>query len=143
MNVLLSIKPEFGEQILSGEKRYEFRKTGFRDPDLVDTVIMYASAPVQKIIGCFTIGDVVESSPNLLWERFGSESGIDEERFKEYFAEKDTGYAIHVNQPRRFSTPIDPWTHIEEFRPPVSFEYVDDEFDFILDGKPAEGFVSD
>ncbi|MBI6731014.1 ASCH domain-containing protein, partial [Pseudomonas amygdali] len=42
MKVLLSIKPEYAEKILQGEKRFEFRKSVFKNPD-VRTVVIYAT----------------------------------------------------------------------------------------------------
>ena len=38
MKVLLSIKPEFAEKIFNGTKKYEFRKSIFKNKD-VDKVI--------------------------------------------------------------------------------------------------------
>lgn len=133
MNVLLSIKPEFAEKILRGKKKYEFRKTAFRDDSLVDTVILYASAPSQQIVGMFTIDEVFETNPENLWERFGSESGIDDkERFMQYFKEHEQGYAFEISDPHRLSPPVDPRQHFENFRPPVSFQYANGEFDFLV-----------
>lgn len=43
MKVLLSIKPEFAEKIFSGEKKFEFRRSIFKDKT-VKTVLVYASA---------------------------------------------------------------------------------------------------
>ena len=48
-NVLLSIKPEFAEKIFQGVKRYEFRKALFKNRE-VEKIIVYASAPVSKVI---------------------------------------------------------------------------------------------
>jgi type I restriction enzyme S subunit len=134
MNVLLSIKPEFAEKILSGKKRYEFRKQRFSDPSAIDTIILYASSPVQKIVGMFSISDIIPERPRILWNRFRDESGIDSyERFAEYFDDTDTGYAIEIDDVVRFDEPIDPWRHVDDFRPPVSFQYVDGELEFVLE----------
>lgn len=133
MNVLLSIKPEFAEKILQGEKGYEFRKTGFRDPSAVEIVIMYASSPVQKIVGYFTIKKVVESQPDDLWNRFGTESGLERFRFMDYFEEAETGYAIEIGELQRLSIPLDPSCHLDDFRPPVSFQYVNGDLKFVFD----------
>jgi type I restriction enzyme S subunit len=134
VNVLLSIEPGFAKKILSGEKRYEFRKTTFRDPDVVEQVFLYASSPVQEIVGAFTLSSVIADSPEALWNRFRNESGIESyERFAEYFGDTDTGYAIEIDDVVRFDEPIDPWRHVDDFRPPVSFQYVDGELDSVLD----------
>lgn len=135
MNVLLSIKPEFAEKILAGEKGYEFRKTSFRDPGSVDIIYMYASSPVQKIVGSFALNEVIEDSPETLWRLYGSESGIKQRtRFLNYFSQTETGYAFEIDQPQRLSTPKDPQQCFEDFHPPMSFRYVDDDFQVRLDG---------
>mgnify|MGYP000574977599 CR=1 FL=1 len=126
MNVLLSIKPEFAEKILSGEKRYEFRKTRFRDPSSVGKIYLYSSSPIQRIVGQFTLGSIIEDKPEYLWEKHGTESGIaSRERFMGYFEGRDVGYALEVTNSSRFPEPIDPWKSVDNFRPPVSFEYLD------------------
>lgn len=132
MNVLLSIKPEFAEKILSGEKQYEFRKTRFRDPSSVERIYLYSSSPIQRIVGQFTLGGITEDKPEKLWEEHGTESGLDSrERFMKYFKGKEMGYALEVTTPLRFSEPIDPWKAADDFRPPVSFEYLNSTPDFL------------
>lgn len=126
MNALLSIKPEFAEKILAGEKQYEFRRTTFRDAESVDCVYLYASSPVKQIVGAFTIQRVVEATPTELWELFGDQSGIEKrERFIDYFEGVETGYAIETDAVHRFRSPIDPNEMFDEFVPPVSFHYLD------------------
>ncbi|WP_148416484.1 hypothetical protein [Haloferax sp. KTX1] len=137
MNVLLSIKPEFAEKILDQEKRYEFRKTRFQDPSRIETIYLYASSPVQEIVGSFSLDEVIEGPPEQLWQDFGAVSGIDDRsRFMDYFGDADTGYAIEVDSTSRFERSIDPRQHIDDFRPPVSFQYLRDEHDFLIDYSP-------
>jgi len=82
MNALLAIKPEFAEKILAGEKRYEFRRTAFRDSAEIEFIYLYASAPVKRVVGLFTSERIIEASPTELWELFGEESGMEnKERF--------------------------------------------------------------
>ena len=52
MKVVLSIKPEFANKIFDGSKKFEFRKVIFKN-EKIKTVIVYASSPVQKVIGGF------------------------------------------------------------------------------------------
>ena len=56
--VLLSIRPEFAEKILDGRKRFEFRRTIFRDTNVTKAII-YASRPVCRVIGEFEIEEVL------------------------------------------------------------------------------------
>ena len=133
MNALLSIKPEFAEKILTREKRYEFRKTRFRDPSKVDTVIMYSSSPDQEIVGTFTFENVIQDDPEDLWDDFGDVSGIeDRSRFLNYFSNSETGYAIEIKDVCRLPSPVDPRSHFEDFRPPVSFQYVNGDYNHLI-----------
>ena len=54
MKILLSIKPEFVEEIFSGRKKFEYRKAIFTNKK-VTSVIVYSTMPVGKIVGEFTI----------------------------------------------------------------------------------------
>lgn len=135
MNVLLSIKPEFAEKILTGEKQYEFRKTRFSKANYGDKVFLYASSPVQHLVGEFTIGQVIEKSPQELWTRFQDESGIeDSQRFFDYFDGDELGYAVTVTDPKQFEVPIDPYDCMNDFHPPVSFKYVTNQLSNALSG---------
>jgi type I restriction enzyme S subunit len=136
MNALLSIKPEFAEKILSGGKQYEFRKTLFSDPEEVDTIFLYASSPVQRVVGAFTMADVISDAPADLWEKYGHSSGIsDRSRFMSYFDGAEEGYAIKIGQVHEFDTPIDPSQVVDDFSPPVSFYYMREDSDFNMTPK--------
>ena len=54
MKILLSIKPEFVEKIISGEKKFEFRKS-LPKRDGITTVVVYSTMPVGKVIGEFKV----------------------------------------------------------------------------------------
>ncbi|QHS55370.1 ASCH domain-containing protein [Mucilaginibacter sp. 14171R-50] len=95
MKVVLSIKPEFAFKIFNGTKRFEFRKAIFKNP-LVKQVIVYASSPVQRVIGEFEIEEILKCDKKLLWELTKQESGITEDFFFQYFKEKKDGYAIRI-----------------------------------------------
>lgn len=64
MNIILSVKSQFVEKILSKEKRYEFRKIIPRE---VEKVFIYSSVPDKKIVGYFNYDVVIEDSPTNLW----------------------------------------------------------------------------
>ena len=50
MKILLSIKPNYVEEIICGTKLYEFRKTLYRRRD-VKTIVVYSSSPVCRVVG--------------------------------------------------------------------------------------------
>lgn len=122
MNVLLSIKPEFANKIFSGKKKFEYRKAIFKRTD-VNKVIVYASAPVSKVIGEFEIDHIISDEVSSLWNKTRNHSGISQDFFFEYFNGRQVGHAIRVKNYVRYS---DPCCIEEKFgiRPPQSFVYV-------------------
>lgn len=122
MKVLLSIKPEFAEKIFSGEKKYEFRRTIFKNKN-VKTIVVYASAPVQKIIGEFHIESVLVDEISVLWKKTQDFSGISENYFFDYFRDKSLGYAIKVKKFKKYKKPV---CLREKYNltPPQSFLYL-------------------
>lgn len=122
--VLLSIKPKYVREILSGAKKYEFRKQIFKD-ESIKTVFIYSSSPQKKIVACFRVGKIVEGHPDYLWEQFWDVSGLSEKDFFEYFSDRDTGYAIRIDELEPFPKPVDPNTVFEQFVAPQSFCYIE------------------
>lgn len=125
MRVLLSIKPEFASQIFNGTKRFEFRKTAFKDPR-VRIVVVYVTSPVGMIVGEFDIIDVVSEEPSRLWSRTKQYAGISEEYFSEYFSGRSRGVALAIGEVREYPKPIDPAKLIQNFTAPQSYMYLDD-----------------
>lgn len=124
MNVLLSIKPMYANAILDGEKKYEFRKSIFRDKN-VKKVYIYSSSPVKKIVGVFIVGGIIEDHPKRIWEKCWRNSGIAEDDFIAYFSGREKGYAIMIENPEPLDKPIDPRSIYRDFVPPQSFYYFD------------------
>lgn len=124
MNVILSIRPTFCKMILSGQKVYEYRKRIFTRSD-VDKVYVYASKPICKIVGFFTIDEVIEDSPNVMWEKTHEGSGITKEYFDAYFRGCDMAHAIAIGEVVKLDTPIDPKEVIKNFTAPQNYRYVD------------------
>ena len=123
MNVLLSVKPKYANEIISGRKKYEFRKSIFKRED-IKKMYIYSSSPVKKIIAIVDIDGVLSDSPQKLWEQCHEDAGISEREFFNYFKKLDTGYAIKISNIQEFASPIDPYHLDEDFRPPQSFYYL-------------------
>lgn len=125
MKVLLSIKPEFAFKIFDGEKKFEFRKVIFKNPD-IRTVVVYASSPVKQVIGEFEIDDILSSSPDEIWELTKNYSGISEMYFHEYFENRLVAHAIKIKNTKRYKRPM---SLKEDFNvlPPQSYLYLNEE----------------
>ena len=94
MNAILSIKPQFVEEIVAGKKKFEYRKSVFKQP--VEKVFVYASAPISKVIGEFQPVDVVVGTPGDVWKETNKFSGITKNFFDEYYKGRKTAYAIVI-----------------------------------------------
>lgn len=122
MKVLLSIKPEFAIKIFEGTKKYEFRRILFKNKS-VNKVIVYASAPISKVIGEFDIEAVLNQELSKLWNETEEYSGITKDFYDSYFVGKNNGFAIKVKNAIRYKNDL---CLMESFgvKPPQSFMYV-------------------
>jgi predicted transcriptional regulator len=121
--VLLSIKPPFARAILDGTKGFEFRRAIFREKH-VATVVVYASSPVQEVIGEFSIGEIIEADPEQVWRQTRHAAGISKEYFDTYFSGAAMAYAIEVRRPRRYRRPLQLWEDLDVHCAPQSFCYI-------------------
>lgn len=124
MKVLLSIKPEFVEKIFSGEKKFEYRKSVFKQQD-IDTVVIYSTMPVGMIVGEFKFKMIHSNTPKIIWKETKQYSGITKEFFYDYFKNKNTAFAIEIEQVRKYKKPINPRTKFGNFTAPQSFCYLE------------------
>lgn len=122
MRVLLSIKPKFAELIFNGSKKFEYRKSIFKNKN-IKTIVVYASSPMQKVIGEFEIDQILNRELPELWDITKEHAGIEESYFYEYFSEKENGYAIKIKEVKRYDVPL---SLKENFNvtPPQSFLYL-------------------
>ena len=121
--VLLSIKPEFAHKIFDGTKKYEFRKQIFKDSS-VKKVIVYSSSPEQKVIGEFTIDDILNDTPSDLWLQTRDYSGITQSFYEEYFRGRKNAYAIKVASTKLYEQKKN-LSDFDIIYPPQSFAYVE------------------
>lgn len=124
MKVLLSIKPKYVERIFKGNKKYEYRKRIFKDLE-VDTIIVYSTSPIKKVVGQFKINNIIEENPIYIWEHTKEYSGINKEEYDKYFEGRDKGFAIGIKETEIYDKPMD----LSEFNlnlkhPPQSFMYI-------------------
>lgn len=121
MNVILSIKPEFVEKIFSGEKKYEYRKVLFKQK--VDTVYIYASRPISKIVGEFKIEEIICDTPENIWNLTKEQSGVTKKFFYKYYEGKDKGVALKIKDCKEYEEGVNPGSLVTNFKVPQSFIY--------------------
>jgi type I restriction enzyme S subunit len=123
MNVLLSIKPVYVDEIVKGNKKYEFRRIIFKNKK-IKRIYIYATAPVGKIVASFAVRKVIEDSPTALWRKCRRSAGISRKDFFEYFKGAKRAFAIQIGLVEHFDEPVDPFSVIEDFTAPQSFFYL-------------------
>lgn len=101
--ILLSIKPEFSAKILSGEKKYEYRKHLPREK--IDRIIIYSSAPDKKVVGEVTVIGALEMNPTRLWEQTKRGSGISRSKYRQYFKNRKRAFAFRLGDAMTYDAP--------------------------------------
>src|SRR5436309_314188 len=64
---LLSIKPPYAAAILSGRKRYEYRRAAFTTK--IKVVVVYVTMPVKQVVAEFDVVRIISEPPAALWRR--------------------------------------------------------------------------
>ena len=120
---LFSIKPCYAWAILDGSKRYEYRKTKMNSA--VNTIYIYATAPIQRVVGCVQLKRCISASPDIVWTATRQYAGLDRRTFDCYFSNANQAYAYELSCPIRYSQPrlLSDYGLI---RPPQSFCYVEE-----------------
>lgn len=129
---LLSVHPRHAEAILDGRKTVELRRS-FPITD-VTHIVLYATSPVQRIVGWFSVAGVRSASPKEIWDHDGASAAVPQEEFRRYFEGTDQAIAILVGISHRLIEPIALEKLPSHSRPPQSFRYLRHED---LDALPA------
>ncbi len=101
--MLLSIKPQFVASILSGQKKYEYRK--FRCREDVDKIVIYSTAPVKRVVAEVDIIEIVEDSVEVVWKKTKEHSGISKDFFDHYYEGKKRAFAYHLGEMHVYDKP--------------------------------------
>lgn len=122
MKVLLSIKPEFVKKIFFDKvKKFEYRKAIFKKD--VDTIVVYSTMPVGRIVGEFTIKNILSGTPAELWKKTKESSGVALDFYNSYFMGRHIAYAIEIGELHRYENEINPFAEYRDFKAPQSFKY--------------------
>jgi predicted transcriptional regulator len=122
---LFSIHPTYAEAILQRTKLVEFRRQ--RLPAQVTNVVIYATSPVQRIVGAFEVVDVEPTTPQMAWSMYRYVGAIERRQFERYYSGAATAFVIKVGATTRAIVPF-PLDWIDPMlRPPQSFLYLRDD----------------
>ena len=121
--LLMSINPEHVNNILSGAKRFEFRKTRCKED--IDPIIIYSTSPIMKVVAEAEVTGIIEDTPQGVWESTFDAAGINKDFFDSYFAGRSVAIAYALGTVRPFKTPLS----LSDFgitSPPQSYIYIRD-----------------
>lgn len=63
----MSINPEHVNNILNGNKIYEYRKTKCKKK--IDSIVIYSTAPIMKVIAEVEVKRIIEGDPNDICQK--------------------------------------------------------------------------
>lgn len=127
--IIISIHPVFVEKILSGEKKYEFRKYF---PAGVRYMLVYTTSPVKKITALIEIDTVLCDTPRNIWSKTRKQAGITKRFYDTYFKDKGMAYAARLKKARVLNNPL----QISDLKgikaAPQSYIYLKEQMDNII-----------
>lgn len=101
----MSIRSPHIERILDGTKTVELRRRALRlEPGTI--VLLYAAAARRELVGAFDVGDVDSASPERVWRRHRTSTGLTKAEFSRYFDEAPIAYAVTATCVRALAEPI-------------------------------------
>ncbi|WP_447985584.1 ASCH domain-containing protein [Nitrospira sp. Nam74] len=135
--VFLPVKPVYANLILSGGKRYEFRRSRFRHN--VTHLVLYSTSPVKRIVGVARVNNVSVGSLSGTWRLARGRAGIPRKVFNEYYAGTEVAVALSLSYVKKLAKELQPAQIRDGFRVPQSFSYVDTNFykQVLNEGFPA------
>lgn len=121
--ILMSIKPCYVDKILSGTKKYEYRKIKAKKNN-IDKMIIYSTYPVKSIVGEAEIEEIIESTPEQIWNLTQKYSGITKELYFKYYHDKTNAIAYKLGKIIKYDKPKN-LSEIGINYSPQSFIYLD------------------
>lgn len=120
-NIILPIKPVFAKKILSGEKKYEYRKRLCKME--INKIYIYATAPIKMIVGEVEVVNKMSMDKEKLWLETQKYAGITKEFYDQYFEYQDCACAYRIGKVKQYRFPV-PLNSVGIKSVPQSFIYV-------------------
>lgn len=119
--IMLSIRPEYVDKIISGEKKYEYRTKAANSA--IKKIVIYATDPIKKVVAEAEVIMTLSIPTTQLWNYTKDQSGISKDFFDNYFQGRDRAYAYKLGKITVYEKPKE----LIEFnikRAPQSFIYL-------------------
>lgn len=102
--ILMSINPIYADKILSGAKKYEYRKVKAKK-DKVNKIVIYATYPIMKVVGEVEVKDILEETPEKLWNVTKKYSGVTKQFYDNYFNKSSKAIAYKLGKIEKYDEP--------------------------------------
>ena len=125
--LILSIKPKYADKILNGSKTIELRKSLPKKVGKGSPLLIYVTTPKKSIQAICEIDDIVDSTPNELWEIVKEKAGISKKEYNSYYSTNKRASAIFLRNVEPFEIPISLSqirSKFPNFSPPQTFKYI-------------------
>lgn len=100
--IMVSTKPECADILLNDQsKNVLFCKIA--PANAVKRVLLYATAPVQMVIGEFDLEKIEMLEADKAWKKYGSKSCMSKKQFDEHFQDSENVYAMISKESFKYS----------------------------------------
>lgn len=90
----------------------------------VDSIVIYATSPIMKIIGEVQLIDILEGFPDIIWKKTFRSGGINKTSYDDYFEGKEKAIACRLGTVEKYENEM----NLSDFHvnvPPQSYIYLD------------------
>ncbi len=119
--ILISVRPAYVRAILNGTKTREYRRTV--PARSVSRMLIYETAPVQRIAGEAEVLGILKLPVEELWECTKAQGGLTEAAYRQYFHGLETAHAIMLGRITAYEEPV-PLESVGVSKAPQSWMYV-------------------
>lgn len=102
--ILMPINPCYVEEILTGRKKYEYRKIKAKKKT-IDKMIVYSISLVMRVVAEVEIKEIIEESPEKMWDLTKEYSGISKGKYFKYFENRDYAVAYKLGKIKKYDKP--------------------------------------
>lgn len=133
-DILISIRPEYADQIMEGCKTVELRRRFTAEIDENTRLFIYSSNPVGAIVGSARIDKVTKLPVKQIWAKFRKAACIDKTDFERYFSGIEFGFVLSLGDVTPLEELVDREDILDRWgiRPPQSYMYLSTEIAFAI-----------
>lgn len=121
-NIILPIKSKYFDLIISGKKKYEYRKNKFKYE--IDIIYFYITSPVQAVVGSCECANILFDSIENIWKLTQFEAGLHKDEYFDYFKKSKKACAINIRNLQLFNEQKKISEICSKKSPPQNFFYI-------------------